>query len=535
MSDGLGLDIVSPLPPVRSGIADYMADLLPQLASRCDLRIVRLDGAEVDEAFSVGVPVIDASRLGEEGRLPLYQMGNNHHHRQVHALALEHPGVLTLHDLVLHHFLIEETWARGDFDAYHRRLVEDEGWIGEAVAPLMRRPAGVGNAVQFALPVNRRLLGRQRGVLVHSSWAAEWLREDLPELAVAAVPMGVPLPPAADEAARLAFRRRYDLPVEAPVLGSFGFQTPIKRTDVVVRALARPELAGAHLMVVGEVADDSSLLELARTAGVAERVHVLGFLPFEELAAAIAAADLCLNLRYPTAGETSASLLRILAVGRGALVSEHAQSADLPDEGILKVPLGDGEVSSLAAQVASLLADPQGLRRLGEAARRHVATEHRPDRAAQAVVDACRRFRRRTPIRPGPAPVPTPTNLVWHSLPGKLAVEGPAAPWPEGERREVQVRLTNNGVARWLAGERPDGGVFVQLKVLRTEDGEVRKDQVLHEEWRPLPIDLPPEGTQHFRFVVRKPPGSSRMVVMPQIAGRVGLPRLGGPQWEADL
>ena len=44
------IDLVSPLPPVRSGIADYSADLVAQLAELCDLRLVRLPGQPVAEA-----------------------------------------------------------------------------------------------------------------------------------------------------------------------------------------------------------------------------------------------------------------------------------------------------------------------------------------------------------------------------------------------------------------------------------------------------------------------------------------------------
>ena len=141
------------------------------------------------------------------------------------------------------------------------------------------------------------------------------------------------------------------------------------------------------------------LAGLARKLGVAERVHVLGYVPFAELEQAIAASDLCLNLRYPTAGETSASLLRILAVGRPAIVTEYAQYRDLPDDAVVKVPLADardaeGEAAAMAARLAELLAAPEALRRLGEAARAHVAREHDPARAAEAIVAACRELRR---------------------------------------------------------------------------------------------------------------------------------------------
>ncbi|RMH22172.1 MAG: glycosyltransferase, partial [Acidobacteria bacterium] len=386
----LGIDFVSPLPPVRSGIADYGADLLPELAQRCDLRLIRLPEQPLDPQLAARYPVAPVERLGDDGRLPLYQMGNNRHHETVYELARRLPGVVTLHDLVLHHFLIGRTVARGDFAAYRRALAYDHGWIGEAASLPLRWPGGQSDAAQFALPAHRRLLDRQRGVLTHSRWAAAMLVEELPGVRVRAMPMGIPLPPPLAEQAGRAFRRRLAVPETAPLLGTFGFQTPMKRTRSVLAALASPELAGAYLLVGGEVAPVLDLKGEARRLGVASRVRFLGFLPYADFEAAIAASDLCLNLRYPTAGETSASLLRILALGKPAVVSDYAQSAELEAGGVVKVPVGEDETPALVAILGRLLADRRRLVELGRAARAYVAAHHRPADAAAAVVAACR-------------------------------------------------------------------------------------------------------------------------------------------------
>ncbi|MEM7355167.1 MAG: glycosyltransferase family 4 protein, partial [Acidobacteriota bacterium] len=453
-SEPLAIDFVSPLPPVRSGIADYSADLLPHLEELCDLRLVRLDGQPTSPEIAERWQLIEPDRLGEDGRLPLYQMGNNQYHDQVYDLAIERPGVLTLHDMVLHHFLIDRTVKLGDFDAYRGQLLRDHGWVGEAAAMPMRWPGGSGMAAQFALPAHRTLIGRQLGILTHSSWAKDWLCEELGDIRVRSIPMGVPLGAQADAAAGREFRRRHGLPLDRPLLGSFGFQTPMKRTDVVISTLAAPELEGVHLMVGGEVAPILELEQRAAEAGVSDRVHILGFLPFDEFEAAIAAADVCLNLRYPTAGETSASLLRILAIGRPAVVSDYAQSAELPDDGVIKIPVGEGESAVLAQKLAELLADPENLARLGRAARRHVAENHRPQSAARAVVEACRALRdqaSREAAQPdlGVAEPAPPSSMAWKTLPGELEVSGAEAPWPEGERRRLRIRLANRSAARW--------------------------------------------------------------------------------------
>src|SRR4051812_8753914 len=252
----LPLDYVPPLPPVRSGIADYSLDLLPHLAALADVRLIRLPDQPVDPAIERDWPMAPASETGAGGRLPLYQMGNNRYHIAVLDLAMRLPGVLTRHGVVPHPLLPDLTRARnepGGFGDYKARLTRDHGWMGEAAA-LAKRWNAWGDAPVFELPAHRALLRRQRGVLVHSDWAKAFLEEEEIGAPVRTVPMGIPLPPAADEAAGRELRRRFGLPPDRPVLGSFGFQTPIKRTVSAVRALAAPGLEAVHLLIVGEAA-----------------------------------------------------------------------------------------------------------------------------------------------------------------------------------------------------------------------------------------------------------------------------------------
>jgi|CXWL01.1.fsa_nt_gi glycosyltransferase involved in cell wall biosynthesis len=540
----LRLDLLSPLPPVKSGISDYTVDLLPELAARADVRVVALPDQEVaPDVTARWRPVTFAEAGYADGgpgpgdRLPLYQMGNNRYHVAVEQAAMAHPGVLVLHDLVLHHQLLAMTVGRDDHPPYLARMAADHGWLGTAVAE-SRYWGGWAEASQFALPAHRTLLRRQRGVLVHSQWAADEIADADPTIAVRAVPMGIPLPPPPDPAAGAAFRARHGIPADVLLLGSFGFQTPIKRPEVAIAALASPALAGVHLLIAGDVAAVLDLDDLARRAGVRARVHITGYLPFAELEAAIAAADLALNLRYPTAGETSASLLRVLALGRPAVVSDYAQFAELPSAIACRVPVGDDEVAALTAALVTLAADPVRRRAMGEAARAHVAREHAPARAAAAVVAACEDWHDRQPPGDAPAEVPAASSLVWSELPLSLAVRGAESPWPAGTARELAIEVVNTGIARWLAGRRGAGGVAVEVALL-TADSDLLADRP----WLDLPRDLAPGERHVFTTHVRRPPGPARLRVTPHVLGRASFDALSPivtatsarPVWESAL
>jgi hypothetical protein len=372
---------------------------------------------------------------------------------------------------------------------------------------------------------------------VHSRWAAELIAEEHEGVAARAVPMGIPLPPPADDQVGQVgsvgrdFRARHRLPLDRPLLASLGFQTPIKRSEEIIRALARPGLERAHLVIGGEVAPMLDLEGAARRAGVADRVVVTGFLPTAELAAAIAACDLCLNLRYPSAGETSASLLRGLAAGRPAVVSDYAQFAELPDEAVLRVPVGEGEAEALAAALAGLLAQPERLRAMGAAAREYVAGEHDPARAARAVAEACAELAARRPPGEQPCVAEPMTSLTLPRLVGTLQVGGGERPWRPGERRRLRVRLENGSAGRWLRYTAGAGGLAIRCQLLDAggrETGAARP-------WQALPRDLLPGETYEFEIALRRPLGPARLRVEPIVAERGAASQLGGPVWESAI
>ena len=513
----LRLDYLSPLPPVRSGISDYSIDLLPHLAALADVRVLRLPDLPLDDEVALRFGVRDdASRAGEDGRLPLYQMGNNRYHATVRETAMRVPGVVVLHDLVLHHFLLDRTVGQGEWQPYHDELVRCHGWIGDAASRPVRWGA-FGRSAQFELPANRTLLERNRGVVVHGRWSAERLAEEDPRLAVRVVPMAIPLPREASRAAGLAFRGRLGIPAEAPLLGSFGFQTPIKRTEVAIRTLARPGLERVRLLVAGELSPYAHFEQLAAQLGVAGSVHVVGFLPFAELDAAIAATDLCLNLRYPSAGETSASLLRILAVGRPVVVSDYADFAELPDEIAIRVPLGDNEEERFAALVRErLVGGAAVLAAMGERARDHVARHHAPEHSARAMAEAAAELGALEPPGPLPPAVPPKTSLATSRAAIAIEVAGLDG-WPPGERRTLDVRIANRSGASWLASHELPGGIIFEVQLW--VDGV---DLWLGRPWLKLQAPLTPGAAIVLPLVVRRPLGSARLLVKPKIVTEAG-------------
>ena len=84
----------SPLPPERSGVADYSAMLLPELQQRLEIDVVRRGARR------------RARRAARQADVALYHVGNDpERHWWIVEELRRRPGVVVLHDFVLHHLV----------------------------------------------------------------------------------------------------------------------------------------------------------------------------------------------------------------------------------------------------------------------------------------------------------------------------------------------------------------------------------------------------------------------------------------------
>lgn len=314
--------------------------LLPALKQRLDV--------EVYDA-----PPAQDSRLRTQDCI--YQLGNNPHHEWIYREAMEHPGVIVLHDLVLHHLIVEATLARGDADAYVAALEASHGPAGAAWA--RGRAAGLHSEMgNFLLPASIEVANRSRVVIVHNHYARERLQSFGVETPIHVVPH--PYVHETRSFDRDALRARYGITPQHRVIGFFGFLTSAKRAEVVLEAfrLARQRDPRVVLLIVGQPAPNMEVVE-------GDGVIATGYVDDDEFPAFYAAADRLVNLRYPSAGETSGTLIRALDAGKPVAVSDYAQFAELPDEIVVKIPFGEREVETLADFFVRDIDDPSRAQR----------------------------------------------------------------------------------------------------------------------------------------------------------------------------
>lgn len=381
----------SPLPPSKSGIADYSSELLPALAQGAELAVF------VDKPDELRVnrdnrqyAVYDATHFDELHRqqpfdLCLYHQGNNPHHEYIYERALATPGLLVLHEHCLHHLIAWKTLGRKDEAGYWDEMFYAYGRRGGRVA-LARENDAASEYQQFLLPMNRRVVSRSLGVIVHNEYAASQL-EFAPgqSLPVEVIPHHLaPRAYELDQLDKQECRRAFGLPENAWIIASFGFVTQSKRIPTLLKAFKRLQavVPNAMCLIVGEDHWKWSVAPLIKEMGLQRDVRLTGYTVERDFFRYLKAVDVVVNLRYPTAGETSGTLIRALGTGKPVIVSDFGQFGDLPDDVCLKVTAGPEEERELAARLRALACRPNLREGVGERARSWIRENNNVQRCA---------------------------------------------------------------------------------------------------------------------------------------------------------
>lgn len=415
----------SPLPPARSGIADYSAELLPHLAEHLEVEPFLDDGVRVDDGlarrFSVR-PQGSFPDLWREGRFDgaLYHLGNNpDYHAQTCRALVEVPGIVVLHEAMLHHLVRGMTLDRGDGAGYVEEMRYAYGRTGEAMA---QRSLDTGIPLDvWRYPLFERFVDRSLGLIVHNDFTARRVLASRPATRIVRIPHHLSLGelPAPGSYSPAELRGALGLPENAFVVASFGFITPAKRLEVSLRAFARlrREVPDAVYLLVGEVSPHYDFQRVL-TPELAPGVILVGRTELPDFLRYMLAADVAVNLRHPTAGETSGTLIRLLGLGKAVIVNNTGAFAEIPGDCCAKVDLDDTEEDLLFTYLLRLAQDEPLRRTLGDNARRHIATHNTLEGSARAYAD----FVRETvelnpqPYRPVPPLAPYPRDDVFSDL-----------------------------------------------------------------------------------------------------------------------
>jgi glycosyltransferase involved in cell wall biosynthesis len=323
----------SPMPPVATGVAACSADLVAALGHEHEIDVF------VDEPVAGVAPGTRSAHdfvwkhLQAPYDLTVYQIGNSSHHDYSWPYLFRYPGLTVLHDACVHHARAACLLRLRRADDYRAEFAWNHPDANPDLAELA--VAGFDNQIHYSWPMTRLLMLTARLIGVHSAVLADQLRHDVPGAAVEAIRLGqgTLLSPPEETSLKARGRAHYRIPEDAVVFGTFGGLTPEKRLPQVLAAFAavRPYVPHAHLLLAGREADHYDLSADVRRRGLEGHTTLTGYLPTDDdFTECIAACDIALNLRWPTARELSGPWLRCLAAGKPTIVVDLAHLVNVP-------------------------------------------------------------------------------------------------------------------------------------------------------------------------------------------------------------
>jgi glycosyltransferase involved in cell wall biosynthesis len=321
------LALITPWPPQASGIADYAFDLAIGLSQHgAEVTVFTDEPSPMPPGHGVRVRHLSGFSGPEGYDHVIYQMGNHPRFQSAMIpLLAQHGGIVHLHDLVLQHLIAFYTCSQGNQRLYQQLLLH---WYGQET---LDEFLGWNNPTHkyfweseqiTRVPLFEPIVRFAQGCIVHSRFARERVQQRLPGLACRMIPQ--------------VYR---DVgPVPTPVnarfrIGIFGSVHPNKHVDKALRAIARAVDQGAdiELEIVGALEGTCNALPaLADELGLAHRTTWHGRVEAATFHDLMQSVDLCLSLRYPTMGETSAVVSRALSMGIPMVVNNVDWYAELP-------------------------------------------------------------------------------------------------------------------------------------------------------------------------------------------------------------
>lgn len=380
----------TPLPPAQNGIADYAWRMIDALKPHFKQSVVT---GTPGGCAPPGVRVRPQGVEYQDG-LKVYQIGNNWHHSQELRGALSRPGLVLLHDLSLLYLYESLSLPREDMVRLARR--SNLRLSSRSTERLLdKKPTS--KLPYMLVDMLPDLLTRSHRIVVHSQYARQFIRAHHGEKAARKVDVIPHFAMKADVRDPETVRRRLGYTQDDRLIVTAGFAAHAKRFNIIAKAvadLAHTDTAVRWIHAGAPNHGDLDLRDLVRLhPGLEDRFVTTGYLDQQVLDDYVAIADIFLNLRFPSVGESSGSLARALAMGVCTIVSNTASYREIPDRAVFKASaLCDAQ--ELRVLLALLLREPELRHSIGRAAadyaKRELDMERYADRLALSIRGARR-------------------------------------------------------------------------------------------------------------------------------------------------
>ena len=389
------LAYVSPLPPVQSGIADYSAELLPALAEHYKIEVIVAQKNVTDLWINGNIPVHSFEWFAENktkfDRI-LYHFGNSEFHKHMVGLLKDAPGVVVLHDFYLSGALHYMSVTGYEPDAFEKNLFKSHGY-----AALIEKKESKKEAdLIWKYPCSQFIFEDALGTIVHSDNSARLAHQwfGVSKYSLAVIPHMRKLAVPQD---RILVRKKLGLPENGFVVCSFGLLGPTKLNHRLLNAWLGSDMAKTEqcrLVFVGENESGEygkTIQYLIKNHRFGKSVQITGWVNQETFRSFLSSADIGVQLRTLSRGETSGTVLDCMNYGLATIINANGSMSDINDAATFKLP-DDFTDRQLSEALHKLWADTNARSEIGANAKAIILDEHDPKKCADRYADVLERF-----------------------------------------------------------------------------------------------------------------------------------------------
>jgi glycosyltransferase involved in cell wall biosynthesis len=395
--------MLTPLPPARSGIADYNARFLPFLAEHfeIDLYVIqdRIEDAELNATFRI-FPVSQFAENANHYYATLYEFGNSEFHTHMLDLLERFPGIVGLHDAYLSGLYGYLQFNLGDTNRFvDEMLYSHSGEARSLLAPCAAHPDAYGTAM-VELPCTKSVINQAIGIISHSTFNLHVARRFYPEGwpgPYRIIPQMVARAEEWTAEQKAKARAELGLAPDDFIITTFGHIAWTKCGDLLLESFLKSPLAAdrtCRLIFAGELAKDDfgkNLQQAIDMSGAGDRISITGFLSEDDYARYLRTTDIAVQLRKKSRGGTPKGVLDCLAHGIPVAVNDEASYRDYADDVVVKLSAAP-TADEISQRILALRNDPAGLAAQALRGLAYVREHHDPRLCADHYAAAIREF-----------------------------------------------------------------------------------------------------------------------------------------------
>jgi glycosyltransferase involved in cell wall biosynthesis len=388
-SDRLKLAFISPLPPEHTGIADYSAELIPFLYDYYDIDVI-IDQEKVSDEWIIEhcniLNIKDFIDNLEKYDRVLYHFGNSHFHQHMFKLIKDIPGVVVLHDFFLSGILHYASSNENKFFSFEDELAYSHGNINLD-----------NNACELIMkyPCNKRVIDNSLGIIVHSEYsrklAKDWYGENY-----SLYWEKIPLLRISSSFDKKISRNKLNINEDDFLICSFGIVDKTKQNHRLLDSWIKSSLSkdkNCKLLFVGEYLDEEYGKDLIKQIKLKnnENVKIIGRVDNNNFRDYLSSADIGVQLRTSSRGETSAAVLDCMNYNLATIVNANGSMADLPNDSVLMLS-DEFNDEDLIEALEKLYKNEKDRILLGNKAKEVIETKHSPEKCAYQYAKVIENF-----------------------------------------------------------------------------------------------------------------------------------------------